>query len=692
MLNRKSPGRVRIGVDIGGTFTDIVAVHTDSGDYSTLKVPSTPDDYGRAIRNGLERLFAAGSCQPDEVELFLHGTTVATNTVIEKKGARTGLLTTLGFRDVLEVGRTERPPVDLYNLDMDRSRPLVPRRLRIGVPERINHRGEEEKPLDEEAVRAALERMLEMEIDALAICFLNSYANPLHERRACEIARAEHPDLYVAVSSEVNPQFKEFERTSTTVLSAYVGPRVNRYVRGVVEMLAELGVSAPLHVMQASGGAMTADAVADGAVRTILSGPAAGVLGALKVGQAVGERDFITLDMGGTSTDVSLVGDGQFRIVEQTSETGYCLRIPMMDIVTIGAGGGSIASIDSGGVLKVGPESAGADPGPACYGSGAEATVTDANLVLGFIDPGFFLGGDMRLDPERARAAVERRVAAPLGLSVEAAASGIIRVANANMLRAIKRVSIERGLDAREFCLIPFGGAGGLHAAQLLSELGMRRVVVPVYPGLLSACGLVEADLEYQHVRTVLRRLGEVDAAVLQGLFADLEERGASDMAAAGVDTSAIRIKRAANLRYRKQVRQVTVELGGATAGCDWIRDRFRAEHQRLYGYATDEPIEVVDLRVACVYPVSADIAWGRAAREEFAAKGNRRVYFEEFRGFSECPVFSRDALAAGVSIAGPAIVEQEETNIVVRPGQTLTVHPSGNLFIAASETSSERR
>jgi N-methylhydantoinase A len=675
--------RLRIGVDIGGTFTDIVAVDEESGRYRVLKTPSTPADYRQGIRVGLERLFAESGWRPGSVELFFHGTTVATNTVLEGKGARTGLITTAGFRDVLEVGRTERSLLDLYSLSFDRPRPLVPRRLRQGVAERVGARGEVVRPLDEDGVGRALDLLLAEGIEALAIGFINAYANPVHERRAREIVALRAPGLYVSLSSEVNPQFKEYERLSTTVLSAYVGPRVSRYIAGIQEMLGALGIDATLHVMQASGGAMTAEAVQANAIRTVLSGPAGGVLGATKASAAVRAENVVTFDMGGTSTDVALVKDGRCRIVEETREGGHYLRMPMLDIHTIGAGGGSIAWIDSGGALKVGPRSAGADPGPACYGRGSEPTVTDANVVLGYIDPAYFLGGEIGLDAARAREAIGRRIAAPLGLSVEAAAAGIVRVADANMIRAIKRVSIERGHDIREFALLPFGGAGGLHAARLARELAMARVVVPLHPGVLSACGLVEADLEYQQVRTVLRRLDEVEPMALRQAFAELESAGRDQMRASGLDAASLDHRRAANLRYRKQVRQVTVELGASLADHDWIRRQFYEEHDRLYGFRTEEPIEIVDLRVATVQPLGRPVAWGVAAAAGEARKGERPAWFAEAGGFVACPVYARERLRPGTVIDGPAIVEQPETNTVVLPGQRVSVDASGTLFVA---------
>lgn len=674
---------VRIGVDIGGTFTDIVAVDEVLGKYRILKVPSTPSDYKLGIKNGLERLFSEQDWRPDDVSLFFHGTTVATNTVIEKTGAKTGLFTTAGFRDVLEVGRTSRSAVDLYNLAMERPKPLIPRRLRIGIPERVNYKGEVVVPLDEAFVHEALDQMLKSEIEALAVSLINAYANPIHEQRIQKIVRSVRPDLYVAISSEVNPQFKEFERTSTTALSAYVGPKVSRYMEDLKNMLADLGIGSSLHIMQASGGAMTVDSVQGRAIRTILSGPAGGVLGALKVGETVGESDFVSFDMGGTSTDVSLVKDGQFQIVEETKETGYHLRMPMMDIVTIGAGGGSIARIDTGGVLKVGPESAGADPGPACYGVGDEATVTDANVVLGYIDPEFFLGGEMRLDGKRAHDVVQRKVADLIGMSVEQAAAGIVRIANANMIRAIKRISIERGHDVRDFSLIPFGGAGGLHAGHLMEELGMRHAIVPVYPGVLSACGLVEADLEYQHVQSILRRLDDVDESTLQGYFDQLEARCKKEMDDAGIQKDTLQFNRAASLRYRKQVREVAIDLGNETTNRTWIRQKFFEAHKQLYGYATDEPIEVVGLRVACVHPLTESILWSRTVGDnKLPRKRNRKAYFEALGGFTDCAIYKRNQLPPEITLQGPVIIEQEETNTVICPRQTLTTDFSGNLHI----------
>ncbi|MHB9092993.1 MAG: hydantoinase/oxoprolinase family protein, partial [Chloroflexota bacterium] len=434
-------------MDIGGTFTDIVAYEETTRRFSILKVPSTPANYMLGMENGLRQLLATKDVAAANIHLFYHGTTVGTNTVLEQKGAPTGLLTTLGFRDILEIGRTARSPVDLYDLQMDRITPLVPRCYRLGVRERMNARGEAEVPLDEDAVRLAAEVFAGAGIQSVAVCFINSYANPLHEEQARDILLKHSPHLYVALSADVNPQYREYERSSTTVLSAYIGPRVSRYTDQLGKMLESLGLQCRLHIMQASGGAMTAEAVQRNAIRTVLSGPAAGVLGVANLSHRLDEANVVGFDMGGTSTDVSLIRDGAYRIVEERQDLGHYLRMPMIDISTIGAGGGSIAWIDSGGVLKVGPRSAGADPGPACYGKGEEATITDANLALGYIDPGYFLGGQIELDLERARRAIRDRIANPLSLSLDQAAYGILRVANSNMIRAIKRVTVERGHD-----------------------------------------------------------------------------------------------------------------------------------------------------------------------------------------------------------------------------------------------------
>ena len=448
-------------------------------------------------------------------------------------------------------------------------------------------------------------------------------------------------------------------------------------------MLRGMSITAPLHVMQASGGAMSRQMVRDNAIRTILSGPAAGVLGAQRVAQSIDETDLVTFDMGGTSTDVSLIRGGRFRIVEETRDGGYYVRMPMMDIVTIGAGGGSIARVDSGGLLKVGPESAGADPGPACYGRGDRPTVTDANVVLGYIDPDHFLDGEMKLDIERSRNAIRSHVAEPLSLPVERAAAGIIAVANANMIRAIKRVSVEQGHDVREFALLPFGGAGNLHGTTLARELGMSKVCVPMHPGVLSACGLVEADLEHQQVRSVLRDLDRIGND-LGRVFDELRDLCRAEMKRAGFEGAGVRFLRGARLRFRKQVRDISIDLGESAVVIGELRERFLAEHERLYGFRTDERIEVVDLRVAAVHPLASPVIWqpSEPANASLLPVRQRAAWLAPGGGFIDCPVYNRERFPLRGMITGPAIIEQRETNIVVLEGQQVRIGGSGVLII----------
>lgn len=684
---------LRVGVDIGGTFTDIVAVDPTTDAHTILKVPSTSDDPIRGTELGLATLFNHDGWRPDRVEVFIHGTTIATNTIIERTGARTGLITTFGFRDVLEVGRTERPPADVYNLWMDRPEPLVPRRWRIGVRERITARGDVETPLAEADVRAAVARLVEAGVEAVAVCFLNGYRNGVHERRVRELIEEIAPQLYVALSSETNPQYREYERCSTTVLSAYVGPRISGYIGRLTAMLERLGLDVPVNVMQASGGLMTPDYVKRHAVRTMLSGPAGGVLGALAVGRGVGEDRFVTLDMGGTSADVAVVENGRVELVEEHREEGLLVRVPMLDIATIGAGGGSIAWIDSGGVLKVGPQSAGADPGPACYGKGGtQATVTDANVVLGYIDPDYYLGGSLSLDRERAVAAVSR-IADALSIPLEEAAFGIVRVANANMVRAIKRMTTLRGRDPRDFSLLSFGGAGALHAASLLRELGMRQVVVPLNPGVLSACGLVAADIEYQFTASVLERLDALDEGSIEARFGELEEVGRTEMASGGVDPGRIEFRRAAKLRYRKQRRDLRVEVRADARDLKHeLVSQFGEEHERRYGYAPSEPVEVIELQLAAVSSPEQKIVFEESPPNASTPPKGSRSIFVDGLGRVEAPVFSRSTIALGTVVEGPAVIEQYETNLVVLPRQEVRPHASGVLLLREGKDGNEAR
>ncbi|HZS77603.1 MAG TPA: hydantoinase/oxoprolinase family protein [Ktedonobacteraceae bacterium] len=656
------------GIDTGGTFTDIVVF--EDGRLRVHKVLSTPRDPSQAILQGLRESNAL-----EQLSVLVHGSTVATNAVLERKGVLTGLITTAGFRDVLEIGRQTRPK--LYDLRVEKVPPLVPRSRRVEVVERLNERGEVLIPLDEDSVQKALQALREANVEAIAISLLFSFANPEHERRVAEAARA--LDVYVSASYQVLPEFREYERTSTLVLNAYVGPLIDRYLARLEEALPEETV---LRIMQSNGGSISSTMARREAARTLLSGPAAGTVGAAFVARASNISQIIALDIGGTSTDVSLV-DGDITETTDGKIGGYPTKLPMIDIHTVGAGGGSIAWFDMGGALRVGPVSAGADPGPAAYGrGGSEATVTDAHVVLGRLLPDAFLGGTMQLDRERAFAAVSR-IAERLNTSAEEAALGIIRILNANMEAAIRVISVERGLDPRYFTLVAFGGAGPLHACELAAALRIPRVLVPATPGVLSALGMLVADTLKDYVYTVMAPMEEAQDIIISTL-ATLEEQGRHDLAQEGIASENIVIERYLDLRYVGQSYELTIpyENDGEQAA-----QRFHATHERRFGYSDpNERMQVVNVRIKA-RGISTPPALERqeiveGATVEPAMK--RKVIFAGTDGPTslETPIYERTALHAGATIAGPAIITQYDTTTVVPPAWTGRVDAIGNLII----------
>ncbi|MDQ3668787.1 MAG: hydantoinase/oxoprolinase family protein [Actinomycetota bacterium] len=645
--------RARLGVDVGGTFTDLVALV--DGDVRTAKVPSTPHDQALGV------LEAFGSADVDELEVaaFSHGTTVATNALLERRGARTALVTTEGFRDVLEIGRQNRP--SLYDLTKDRPPPLVPRELRFTVRERMGPAGVL-IPLDEPSVRAAASELRAAKVEAVAVCLLFAFLHPGHERRVGEILTAALPGLQVSLSSEVLPEFREYERFSTTAADAYLTPSLSAYLRKLSERAAQAALPAPA-LMQSAGGLSTFDAAAEHAAAFLLSGPAAGVVGAAHVARSSGFESVITLDMGGTSTDVASVVDGKVETTTETVVGGVPIRFPAVDVQTVGAGGGSVAWVDAGGALRVGPRSAGAEPGPAAYGKGGEElTVTDANLVAGYLADGATLGGAVVLGRELAESALAR-VAEPLGLDVLAAALGVIRVANAEMLRALRLVTVERGLDPRDFALVAFGGAGPMHACALAEELEMRTVLVPKASGVLSALGLVVSDVRRDYVRPVLGGNEDAEAA-----FATLERRAVHDL-----DEPSL--VRRADLRYRGQAFELTVDADDGTE----LEGAFHAAHEERFGYRMDDPVELVNVRLTASVPVEAPAL--REPSPDAAAPVERRS--ANFEGeWTDVPVHDRTRLGAGSEVAGPAIVEFPEATCVVRPEWGGRVDDAGTLVL----------
>jgi len=652
----------RVGVDVGGTFTDLVALV--DGRLHVAKVLSTPADQSAGV------IAALGETPIDRCALaaFAHGTTVATNALLERRGARTALLTTEGFRDVIEIARQTRP--SLYDLTKRPPEPLVPRELRFTVRERVGPDGEV-LPLDDEDLAAAAEALRAADVEAVAVCFLFSFQDPAHEQRVGDVLRAALPGVDVSLSSDVLPEFREYERFSTTTADAYLSPRLNRYLGRLGERLADAGAPPPL-VMQSSGGVLGLDGVAQRASACVLSGPAAGVVGAAYAADASGFRSVLTFDMGGTSTDVALVVEGEVQTTTGSVIGGIPIKHPMVDMHTVSAGGGSIAWPDSGDALRVGPRSAGAEPGPACYGlGGEEATVTDADLFLGYLADGARLGREIVLD-RRAAETVLGRVAKALSLSLLEAAVGVVTVAEAEIVRALRVISIERGFDPRDFTLVAFGGAGGMHACKLAEELEIERVLVPRAAGVLSALGLAISDLRRDYVSAFMSDLATLDRVAVEAGFMALEQRAAGDL-----DDPELR--RFADLRYRGQSFELTVpadELGE-------LPNRFATAHNRRYGFdLPGEDVQVVSIRLTATVPVDKP-RFPHPAASGAASGRTRAAHFDG--AWQEVPVRRRDELSSGDSFAGPAIVEFPESTCVVRPGWRASLDDAGALVLERS-------
>src|SRR5271169_1201345 len=677
----------RIGVDSGGTFTDICLFDEKSGQIAVWKIPSTPADPSHAVAVGVGEALAQVAAQASDVSYFGHGTTVATNALIQHRGAATGLITSDGFRDLLEIGRQKRP--ELYDLQADKPPVLVERRLRREVPERLRHDGRIETALDEAAVRNAVRVLRDTGAEAVAICFLYSFLDSAHEEAARRIVSEEFPEAFVCASHEVAPEFREYERLSTTVVNAFLGPVMAFYIRGVADRLNALGVAVTPYLTQSNGGVIGFDTAAQLPVRTVLSGPSTGVVGAQVTARLAGAHDIITFDMGGTSTDVALLQGGEARLAREAVVHGYPIKAPMLDIHTVGAGGGAIAFIDSGGLLKVGPKSAGADPGPACYdGGNDEPTVTDANLVLQTLNPTHLLGGRMHVRQDLARAAIDR-LAARLGIDALAAAEGIIAVVTGNMARAIRVISVQRGHDPRDYTLVAFGGAGPLHAARLAAELDIRRVLVPRNPGILCAMGLLLADLRADFATTRLLALSSAAIGQVEMIAAGLCRHCKAWFADAGIKASAQRVALSVDMRYAGQNYELSVPLptGAVTpATIDGLAADFAAAHRRLYGFlAEDEPMQFVTFRAEATGIVrKADVrpsadAGSDPRKAEF---GRREVWLRETGAFVSCPLYDREQLCAGNHIEGPAIVEQMDATTLIVPGAIATVDRYLNLLL----------
>lgn len=678
---------MRIGIDVGGTFTDVVLIDDQTGQIHYTKTLTTPANRAVGVINGLEKILKMATANAGQIDYIVHGTTTGTNALIERKGARTGLITTDGFRDVLEIARIERPDAGLYDIFVDLPAPLAPRYLRVEVDERIGAGGEVVRPLHEESVKQAINYLKAQKVEAIAVSLIFGFRNPDHECRIREMCQELFPEVSVSLSSEIAPEFREYERTSTVVINAYLQPVIEQYLDNLVSELHNRYGQVDLRIMQASGGSMTVEDAKGRAVNMVNSGPAGGALAAAFVGQLAGDEQIVGVDMGGTSFDIGLIVNGEPHTSSEGHFEGYPVKIPMIDVHAIGAGGGSLAWIDKGGALNVGPESAGADPGPACYGQGVRPAVTDANLILGRLNPAYFLGGEMTLDVERARHALQTHVAELLELSVEEAAAGIIRVVNANMVRGISTNTVEKGLDVRDFSLLPYGGAGPLHAVDLARELGMKRVIVPPYPGTLSALGLLVANTRYDYVATMAASEQTVVAADLEARFADLEAQGKAQLHAQHVPAENIRLIRSADLRYEGQSYELNtpVPTGGPLTDemIRYIIDTFHKLHYQIYAYGSvDEKVEFINLRLTAIGLVpEVNLGTAQTTGENDAVKGHRRVYFFD-HDFVDTPILDRAKLAPGATFSGPCLVEEVASTTVIPPEARGWVDNYGSMII----------
>jgi N-methylhydantoinase A len=679
----------RLASDIGGTFTDVAAFDEKSGRLLLGKALSTPARLVDGIAAGVAK---AGARYAD-AGAFLHGSTIAINTLLERTGAKTALITTEGFRDIYEIGRINRP--DAYNLYFRKHLPLVERALRLEVRERITAEGEVHIPLDEASVHAACDRLAAEGVAAVAIMLLHCYVNPAHEARVKAIVKERLPRAFVTASHELSQEYREFERCSTAVANAYIGPVVSEYVGGIDAHLKHSRFGGSFLLVQSTGGLYESRQAREQCVRMLESGPAAGVIGAQALCRALDLEDAVAFDMGGTTAKAGVIHKGESLTTGAALIGGYNqalpVQIPMMDIFEVGTGGGSIAAVDASGALKVGPQSAGAEPGPACYGrGGTQATVTDANLVLGRLGADRFLGGEMRLDAGAAERALREHVAKPLGIDVVRAAEGILRIAATAMSYAVKAVSTERGLDAAAFALIAYGGAGPLHASAIAREIGMHRVIVPRAPGHFCAFGMLFADLRYDLVRTWFTRLADVSFDAIERVYAQLIDDGKKALAASGIEPGRVAVRRAADMRYVGQEHPVTVALPPEVfrrKSRDALKARFDEEHLQRYGTcAPEEAAEIVSLRAtvtgAMKKPPLERVARGGRTPAASARRGARRAYFAELGKTVATPEYSRDELKSGNRIEGPALVEEHASTTVVLPGDELRVDEYGNLVM----------
>ena len=677
---------MEIGVDTGGTFTDVICRRENHKDI-VLKVPSTPDDPSISVFNGVQQLLLHHGLNSSDIERFVHGTTVATNAVLERQGAKTGLLATAGFADVLEIGRQMR--TNIYELQLEPEAPifLSPGARRAEVIERISSSGEVLCQLDEESLRNGIKKLIDQKVESVAICFLFSFLNPVHELRARDFIQTLYPDLFISISSEVDPAFREYERTVATAFDAYTKPVLSKYLERLQLSLEQADIGATLQVMQSRGGISSARIATKKPVRLFLSGPAAGVMGGSHTGKSLGNKNLITVDIGGTSCDIALISEGRPLVRPEGKIDGYPVRTPMVDVNAIGSGGGSIAWIDDAGGLRVGPRSAGAEPGPACYGRGGKyATVTDASVVLGYLNPEYFAAGSVRLDPILAEQAIAETIAEPLSINIREAALGIHRVVNAQMAEGMRLVSIKQGYDPREFSLIALGGAGPLHAIPLADELSFGRVIIPRHPGVLSAEGLLSAPTEHEASCAFPHDLDMVEIQNLRQELKKLEDQCMSLMQEEGIDVADVRTMYSVDTCYVGQSHYLEIETGLGENCISELYNDFIEHHERVFGYSTNSPARIVNLRTICRAEHSMS---GSQVTEtgslDHSIKGKRPIMIDPDHDL-EVTTFERSLLPPGSTIKGPAVVEQPDTTTIIHPNWSATVAKSGELVLQRSK------
>lgn len=686
----------RIGIDVGGTFTDVTLLNSETGRYYTYKLSSTLQDQSLAIANGTKETLELYGVPVSEIEYFGHGTTVATNMIIERKGAKTALITTKGFRDLLEIGRQTRP--SLYNIMEDKPETLVKRSLRKEISERVTAKGDILRDVDRDEVRAVLKELKEQGVESIAVCFLFSFLNSRNEKIVEECIKEVWPEAYYSVSSTILPEFREFERLSTTVINSYLGPRMKMYIHNLRQRIKEVGVTVEPYITQSNGGVMSISSTIQTPVQTALSGPSAGVMGAVYIAEAAGFKDIITYDMGGTSTDVSLVKDG---IAEYTTKRKVCglpSGVPMIDVHAVGAGGGSIAQIDNAGALKVGPESAGANPGPAAYGLGNEnPVVTDANLVLGRINPHYVLGGRLKIDAELSKKAVKKKIADPMGIGTEEAALGIVKVVNSNMARAIRVITVEKGHNPSDFTLVAYGGAGPLHAVHLAQEMGIRTVLIPPAPGALCALGLLTADIKKSYVRTAIASYDEMTPEQINAVMSSLRDEGSAWLDSEKVPSERRKFHGIAEMRYVGQNYELQVEIPTeniTVSDIEKMKQDFFVAHEKNYGYYNpNAPVQFVNFRCEATgivkKPNLAELE-NTLDDPSKAEIGRRVVHFEE-SGAVDCPVYDRAKFGRAERVNGPCIIEQMDSTTVVPPNTWFSIDKFGNLIIRAFDEDQDK-